>query len=279
MRPAAATIAAILAIVAALAAAVLWTAGRDLLDEDRFADDVVAALASDPGQAAMSQRLSVLAAERLPAGTPAPVIEAAVGQAVARSAASPAFAEVLAPAAVLVHRRLADDPGAEAEIDLVALRDSLERELAEIDPLLVPGLPPASAFPSVGLSTGLDGPVLPGAELVGRVPVVVAALALLAAALAALALALSRRRARTARGIACALVVAAFVPPAIRVLAPRAADAAVDGSDDDLVRDLTGRLLGSWTGATVVLLAAAAALLVLAAVSSGEGPPNRRPAA
>ncbi len=279
MRPAAATIAAILAVVAALAAAVLWTTGHDLLDEDRFADDVVAALGSAPGQAAISERLSAAVRDRLPPGTPTPAIDAAVSQAVARSATTPAFAAALGPSAVLVHRRLVDDPGAEAEVDLAALRDSLEVELAEIDPLLVRGLPPAAAFPSADLSTGLDGPALPASALAGRVPSIVAALALLAVASGALALALSGRRARMARGMALSLIVAALVPAAIRLFAPRSAEAAVAGPDGPLARDLAERLLGSWTGATAALLAAAGALLVYAALRSGEGPPRRRRAA
>jgi hypothetical protein len=273
------TTAAILAVVAALAAALLWTAGRDLLDEDRFADDVVAALGSTSGQAAMTQRFSALARDRIPPATPTPVIEAAIGRAVAASAGSPAFAKALSPVAVQVHRRLTDDPGAEVEVDLVALRASLAQELSEVDPLLAAGLPPASEFPSVQLSTGLDGPVLPGSALAGRVPAVVALLALLAAALAAVAIGLSRRRARTARRIGSALVVAALVPAAVRLLAPRAAEAAVSRPDDELARDLAERLLGSWAGASAGLLAAAGVLLVLAALRLPEGPPRRRPAA
>jgi hypothetical protein len=279
MRTAAVTTAAILAVVAALAAALLWTAGHDLLDEDRFADDVVAALGSTPGQAAITQRLSALARDRIPPATPTPVIEAAVGRAVAAGAESPAFAKALSPAAVQVHRRLTDDPGAEVEVDLVALRASLERELTEVDPLLAAGLPPESEFPSVRLSTGLDGPVLPGSALAGRVPAAVALLCLLAAALAIVAIALSGRRARTARRIGSALIVAAVVPAAIRLLAPRAAEAAVARPDDELARDLAERLLGSWAGASAGLLAAAGLLFVLAALRLPEGPRSRRPAA
>lgn len=279
MRPAVGAIAAVLAVVVALGAALLWTAGRDLLDEDRFADDVVAALGSTPGQAAMTQRLSALVGDRVPPETPTPVIEEAVGAAVAASAESPAFGTLLGPAAVLVHRRLVDDPGAEVEVDLVALRASLEEELADLDPALAAALPPASQFPSLRLSTGLDGPVLPGSALSGRVPAVVALLALLAAGLAALAIALSAHRGRTARRIASGLIVAALVPAAVRLFVPRAAEAAVSRPDDELARDLAERLLGSWAGASAALLVAAGVLLALAALRFREGPLRRRPAA
>ena len=139
-----------------------------------------------------------------------------------------------------------------------------------MDPLLVPGLPPEGESPSVRLSTGLDGPVLPGSDLVGRVPAVVALLALLAAALAALAIALSARRARTAQRIASALIAAALVPAAVARVRARGPLRKRSRRPTTSSRATSpSACSGQWVGASAGLLVAAGALLVLAALSGG----------
>ncbi len=279
MKPAAAAVAAILAVAVALGAAVLWTAGRNVLDEDRFADHTVAALASTPGRLSMTLRISGAVRLRAPQEITTPEIEEAVGRAVDTVAGSPAFAQILTPVAIAAHRRVVGEPGEPVEMDLSGLQGPLSEALAATDGRLAARLPSDGAFADVRISPGIEEPVVPGSALAGRLPAVTGLLVIAAAALGALALALSRRPEGTARRMASALILAAIVPAVIRLLAPRAAEAAVARPDDELARDLATRLLGAWVGPSVILLAAAAALLALGGLRGREGPPSRRRAA
>jgi len=272
MRSAAATTAAILAVVAALGSAVVWTAGRNLLDEDRFADRVVAALGSTSGRAAVTVNVVQAVHERPPVTIPTSEEYAVVARAVDIVADSPGFSAALRPAAVAAQRQLVEEPGEPVELDLGALRGPLAPELAALDPRLAARLPAAPDLVAVRVSTGLEVPVIPGSGLAGRVPGVAASLALVAALLAAAALALSDRPGGTARRMASALIFAALVPAAIGVLVPRVAEAAVGPPDQDLARDLAERLLSGWIGPAIALAGAAVALFALSALRGGEGP-------
>lgn len=276
MRAAAATIAAVLGVAAALAAAVLWTAGRDTLDEERFATHAVASLVSTPGREA----LTVTLAQRLygPRGDRPPIpseLYAEARAAVERVATAPAFEELLSSSIAAAHRAVVAHPGDEVAIDLAALSDPLARRLEQVDPALAERLR-ADPRLSVTVSTGLEVPALPLRRLVGRVSLVTGLLALASAALVAAALALSRRPGRTARRLSSAFVLCAVVPAAIGLAVPRVAGIVVDPPADELARDLAERLLGQWLPATSALAVAAAALFALSTLRGGEGPRIRR---
>lgn len=279
MRPAAATVAAILGIVAALCAAVLWSAGRNVLDSDRFASRTVAALGSTPGRAALTLGIAEQTYARTPASIPESEVFSAVGRAVDAAAASPAFGRALAGAVSRAHRRLLASPDEPVSIDLAEVRALVADELAARDPRLVAQLPPASELRDARISTGLRVPAIPGSRLAGHVPALVAVLAPAAALLAALAIAASDRPSRTARRIASAMILLAIVPAAIGVLVPRAAEAAVAPPDDELARDLAERLLDAWPASTIALVLAGAALFALSLLRGGPDPRIRMPGA
>lgn len=279
MRSAVATAAAILGVVAALSAAVLWTAGRDTLDANRFATRVVASLGSTPGRAALALSIAAQTRERAPVEIPSAEIHIAVGRAVDAAAAAPGFRPALTGAVALAHRAVVEHPGETIEIDLGAFRALLARELATSDARLVAQLPPASELEGVRVSTGLKAPAIPGSRLAGHVPAVVAVLTLAAALLLGLALSVSDCARRTARRIASGLILLATVPAAIGLLVPRAAEAAVSPPDDEVARDLAERLLGGWPGPTLALFLAGATLFALSLVRGGEGPRIRPRAA
>jgi hypothetical protein len=271
VRPAAATLAAILGVVAALTAAVLWTGGRNVLDADRFASRTVAALHSTPGRAALTQGISAQIRSRAPA-IPRPEVDTAVERAVDAVAADPAFAPALTGALTRAHRAILENPDEPIEVDLAALRTLVARELETRDPRLVALLPPAPELEGARVSTGLRVPAIPGSRLAGHVPALVALLALGAALLLALAIVASDRSGRTARRIGAALIALSPVPAAIGLLVPRAAEAAVSPPDDELARDLAERLLASWPGPALALFAAGAAIVALSLIRGGEGP-------
>ncbi len=272
MRAAAATIAAVLGVVVALAAAVLWTAGRDTLDEDRFATHAVASLVSTPGREALTVTLARELQDPATSGPVPSEVYAVAREAVDAIASARVFSDALSASLAAAYRGLVDHPGDTVVIDLGALRDRLAAELEDIDPAIAARLPPASELDGVTVTTGLTVPRLPLRRLVGHVPLLVGLLALAAAALIAVALALSARPGRTARLLASALVVCAVVPAAIGLAVPRIAENAVAAPADQLARDLAERLLGQWLPATSALAVAAAALFALGTLRGGEGP-------
>lgn len=278
MRAAAAAVAAVLGVAASLAAAVLWTAGRDTLDADRFATHAVASLVSTPGREALTV---TLARQLRDPARPGPVpseVYAVARAAVDRIATVPRISEALSASIAAAHRSLVAHPGDTVVIDLGPLRGAVAAELERIDPQVASRLPPASRLTGVPVATGLAVPHLPLRRLVGRVPLLCGMLALLAAALMAAALALSARPGRTARLLSSALIVCAVVPAAIGLVVPRLAEGAVPAPADQFARDLAERVLGQWLPATSALAVAAAALFALGALRGGEGPRIRRPA-
>ena len=271
MRPAAATVAAILGVVAALAAAVLWTAGRDVLDEHRFARHAVASLVLTPGREALTVTLARRLSDRT-GGAPIPSGVYAVARgAVDGVATAPGLSAALSGALAAAHRAVVAHPGDPVEIDLAAIREPLAARMESADPRLAAALRSTPDL-QVRVATGLAVPPLPLRWLAGRVPLLVGLLAFVAAALIATALALSPRPGRTARRLSSALVLCAVVPAAIGLVVPRIAEGAVPIPADQLARDLAERLLGQWLPATSALAVAAAALLALGALRGGEGP-------
>lgn len=272
MRPALAAAAGALAIVVALAAAVLWTAGRDLLDERRFGTHATASLVSTPGREALSLVIGRQVRDRTTAEFTNEQVYGAVRRAVDEIAAWPGLDDALSGAIAEAYDEAVDHPGDPIVIDLAALRDPLEQRLAGIDPALATWLPPASELADVRVDTGLSVPVLPLRRLVGHVPLVVGLLALAAALLAAASLALSARPGRTARLLASALVLCAVVPAAVGLAVPRLAEGAIAPPADQLARDFAERLLGQWLPATSALAVAAAAMFALGRLRGGRGP-------
>ncbi len=272
MRTALAVTAAVLGVVAALAAAVLWTAGRDTLDEDRFADHAVASLVSTPGREA----LTVILAERLqrPRRDRPPIpseLYARARAAVDQVATPERLDRLLTVALENAYHAVVVRPGDAVAIDLEALSASLADRLEPSAPALAARLR-ADPRLSVTVSTGFEVPALPLRRLVGRVPLVTGLLALASAAFIAASLALSDRPGRTARRLASAFVLCAVVPAAIGLLVPRIAENAVDAPADQVARDFAERLLGQWLPATSALAVVAALLLALGQLRGGEGP-------
>ena len=278
MRAASAVLAAA-GVLVALAAAVLWTAGSVLLDEDRFTERTVAALRAPEGQAAIAARVAALARAGAPAIVPAELIGRGVDEAVATAVARPGFASAAAPAIRAARRHLLEQPGEPTTIDLGPIRELVGAELARIDPRLLGLLPPAGAAErvQVRVATGVDARGVPIDELSGRAAAATALLALAAAALIALGAALAARPARAAALAGLALLVAAVVPAAVRLALPPLAEARVAPPDDALARRLVREMLGGWVAATAVLAAAGLALLVAGLVSARRRrPPTRR---
>lgn len=263
----------------ALASAVLWTVGRQALDDRRFADETVAALSSTAGRAAISARLADQVRGRVPASVPPADVDRAIAAAVDRAAASPRFAPVLAGVVLHAHDLIISGSGEPVEIDLGQLRALLVSELDGVDPTIASRLPPAAALDGVTIATGIEVPVIPGARLNGRVPVVCGLLALIALALIVLAMAISERHGRTALRIAPALLLCALVPLAVGMVGPELAASAVSDRDADLARGLAEGLLGGWTAAALALVAAGVALLAVGLAMGRAHPPNRRRAA
>lgn len=271
--------AAVLAVVAALAAALLWTGGRDLLDDQRFADDAVAALRAPEGRAALAFRVLDAVLARQASGSPtaeaaAPLIDRAVARVVER----PAFAAALAPALALAHRTLLDLSGEPVTIDLAALRTLVAQEVGRIDPRLSALVPSADSVMDIRLATGVEVPAVPGARLADRAPAIVALLAVVALALAGVAICLASRSRRAAAWIGAALLVAAAAPAAVRYGLPEVARSQVAAPDDALAERLAVELLGGWIAASAALAAVGLVLLVSASVWRSRRPPSPRPA-
>ncbi len=158
MRAAAATAAAILGVVAALAAAALWTAGRDVLDEDRFARHAVASLVSTPGREALTVTVARRLHDRTTTTTPIPARVYAVARvAVDRLASAPGLAAALEGALAAAHRAVLAHPGDPAEIDLAAIREPLAARMDDVDPRLAATLRSAPDL-GVRVATGLEVP-------------------------------------------------------------------------------------------------------------------------
>jgi len=282
VRAGIAATAAALGILLALCAAVLWTAGRDALDEDRFSERTVAALRSPEGREAITARVFAALAGRGVTGASAAVDEAVSG-AVERTVAQPDFAATMEPSLVRAHRRLLELSGEPVEVDLEGVRALVAGELATIDPNLVGLVPPEGSLGAVRVAEPPEVPALPAEELEGRVPAAVAALSLAAAALLACAVALARRPARLARLAGVALVVLAAVPVVMGLLVPGIAEDAVDPPDDALAGRLAEELLGAWIWGAAALAVAGAGLVVVAGAAGRATrrarPRSRRPAA
>jgi len=278
MRAASAVLAAA-GVLVALAAALLWTAGSVLLDEDRFTERTIAALRAPEGQAAIAARVTALARVGAPAIVPSGLIGRGADEAVATAVARPGFATAAAPAIRAARRDLLEQPGEPTTIDLGPMRELVGAELARIDPRLLGLLPPAGAAErvQVRVATGVDARGVPIDELSGRAAAATALLALAAAALIALGAALAARPARAAALAGLALLVAAVVPAAVRLALPPLAEARVAPPDDALARRLVREMLGGWVAATAVLAAAGLALLVAGLVSARRRrPPTPR---
>jgi hypothetical protein len=283
VRAGLAATAAVLGVLFALCAAVLWTAGRDALDDRRFSERTVEALRSPEGRHAISARVSAALAGRGATDVPSAAVDAAVSAAVARTVAEPGFAAVMRPSLALAHRVLLELSGEPVEVDLERIRMLVAGELAMIDPRLVDRLPPPGSLDAVRAGEPPEFPVIPGAELEGRVPLATGVLSLVAAALLACAVALARRPARLARLAGAALVVVAAVPIAMGLLVPGILEEAVDPPDDGLAGRLAEELLGGWAWSAAALVVAGGGLVVVAAASGRATrrarPPSRRPAA
>jgi hypothetical protein len=275
MRAALAAVAGAAGVLAALAAAVLWTAGSVILDEDRFTERTVAALRTPEGQAAISARAT--AAVRGSAPVPEGLAAPAVREAVAGVVPTRAFAVAAAPAIRSARRSLLDRSGEAAAIDLATTRDLLAGRLAQIDPRLAGLLPAAGAAGDLRVATGVDARGLPADELSGRAPAATALLALAAAALIGLAVALAARPARAAAWAGAALLAGALVPVALRLALPPVAEDRVAPPDGALARRLAEGLLGGWAPATAALAAAGLALLVGGLLSARRRPRPRSP--
>lgn len=279
MRAVLVVLAAAVGIVAALAAAVLWTAGHDLFDEGRFTQRTVAALQTPAGREAIAGHVAALVRSETPAIVPTALIDQATGAAVDRVAGQPAFAAVLTPAVEAAHRALLDLSDHPATINLGSVRDVVARELAAIDPRLPALLPAASTARQVTISTGIDAPGVPASALEGKVPQVVALLAVAAAALIGIAVAVAERPALAACGIGIVLALSALVPVVLRFALPAVAGSRVRPPDDALARLLAADLLSGWVAAAVALALAGLTLAAAGLVAIRRHPPRRRPAA
>jgi hypothetical protein len=277
MRRPLAALAAVLGVLAAVLAASLWTAGREALDEDRFADRAIAALRAPQGREAIAERVAVAIRPRVSPEVPDATVDAAARTAVDRIAGRPEFAAALRPQLVQVNRALVDLSGDDVVVDLAPIGTIAAGELAVIDPALVAVLPDPAALGRVELSDGVEAPGIPGSELAGRVPEVVAGLSLLAALLIGLAVWLSRRPARTAVWIGAVLAVLAVVPAVMRFGLPRVAEAALSAPSDALARRLAEALLDGWSGAAAGMLIAGVGLAAVGALAGrATGRPGRR---
>jgi hypothetical protein len=271
VRAALAAVAALLGVLAALAAAALWTAGRDALDDDRFADRVVAALRAPEGQEAIASRVTAALIERGATASVAPT----VAETVERTVATDAFAAAMGPDIARAHDDVLDLSGETIEVDLEGLRALVAGELVSIDPALVSLVPPPGALGAVDVGKTPEVPALPLEDLNDRVPVAVGVLSLAAAALLAGAIALARGPARVARAAAIALVVLAAVPALAGILLPGVVEDAVDPPDEGVARVLAEDLLGAWPWAAAGLAIAGAGLLAVATAASRSGTRSR----
>lgn len=258
-------------IVAALASALLWTAGRDLLDEQRFAEDAVAALRAPEGRDALAAR--VVAAVGVP-GDPAAtfVSRAAIDALVRRVVADPAFAAALEPELERAHRQFLELSGDPVTIDLAGVRELVARQLAGIDASLAVTAGGAESVPDIQLATGIEAPAVPGERIADHTPAIVGLLALAAAALLGIAIALAEHTRRATAWIGALLVVAAAAPALARALVPDEAQSRVPAPDDALAWRLAVELMDGWWVATIALAAAGGLLLISAYVRRPGGP-------
>lgn len=265
-------------IVAALASALLWTAGRDLLDEQRFADDAIAALRAPEGRDALAER--VVAAVGVP-GDPAAsfVSRAAIDALVGRVVAGPAFVAALEPELAQAHREFLELSGDPVTIDLGGVRELVARQLAAIDARLAAPVGGAESVPDIRLATGIEAPGVPGARIADHTLAIVGLLALAAAALLGIAIALADHTRRATAWIGALLVVAAAAPALARALVPEVARSRVPPPDDALAWRLAVELMDRWWVATAALAAAGMLLLISASVRRRGGPRSPRPAA
>jgi hypothetical protein len=265
-------------IIAAVASALLWTGGRDLLEERRFSEDAIVALRAPEGRDALAVR--VVAAVGVP-GDPAAsfVSRAAIDALVRRVVASPAFAAALEPEFAQAHREFLDLSGDPVTIDLAGVREIVAQELAGIDQSL--GVPAggADAVPDIQLATGIEAPGVPGARIADHTLAIVGLLALAAAALLAIAIAAAEHTRRATAWIGVLLLVAAAAPALARGLVPDVARSRVPAPDDALAWRLAVELMDGWWPATTVVAAAGVLLLISASVRRPRGPRSPTPAA
>ena len=266
-------------IVAAVASALLWTGGRDLLDEKRFTDDGIAALRAPEGRDAIAAR--VVAAVGVPEDPAASFVSrATIDGVVRRVVAGPAFAAALEPELVQVHRQLLELSGDPVTIDLGALEALFAQELARIDQsLAVPaerrGL--RAGHPDRHRHRGSGRPRRPdrGPRHGHR----------RAARPRRRGAGGDRHRGRRAHapddgaGSVRSCCVAAAAPALARALVPDVARSRVPPPDDALAWRLAVELLDGWWLATVALAAAGALLLISASVRRPRGPRSPTPAA
>ncbi len=252
-------------IVAAVASALLWTGGRDLLDERRFTDDGIAALRAPEGRDAIAAR--VVAAVGVPEDPAASFVSrATIDGVVRRVVAGPAFAAALEPELVKVHRELLELSGEPVTIDLGALGGLFAQEFAAIDQSLALPVEGAVSVPDIRIATGIEAPGIPGARIADHTLAIVGLLALAAAALVAIAIALTERTRRATAWIGALLVVAAAAPALARALVPDVARSRVPPPDDALAWRLAVELLDGWWLAATALAAAGVLLLISASV-------------
>ena len=265
-------------IVAAVASALLWTGGRDLLDERRFTDDGIAALRAPEGRDAIAAR--VVAAVGVPEDPATSFVSrATIDGVVTRVVAGPAFAAALEPELVRVHRRLLELSGDPVTIDLGALEALFAQELARIDQSLAVPADGAVSVPDIQIATGIEAPGVPGARIADHAMAIAGLLALAAAALVAIAIAAAEHTRRTTAWIGALLLLAAAAPALARALVPDVARSRVPPPDDALAWRLAVGLLDGWWLATIALAAAGVLLLISASVRRPRGPRSPTPAA
>jgi hypothetical protein len=278
MRALLVAVMATVGLVAALASALLWTVGRDLLDEERFTDDAIVALRAPEGRDALGAR--VVAAVGVPDDPAASFVSrAAIDALVRRVVFSPAFAAALAPELARAHREFLDLSGEPVTIDLGGVRELVAQELAGIDQSLAVPAEGAPSLPDIQLATGIEAPGIPGARIADRTPAIVGLLAVAAAALVAIAIALAERTRRATAWIGGLLVVAAVVPALARRLVPDVARSRVPAPDDALAWRLAVELMDGWWLATIALAAAGVLLVISATVPRPRRPRSPTPAA
>lgn len=276
LRTAVAYVLVVIGLAATLLVQTMGYAGRDVLDGDRFADVVVATLATPDGQEVVAREVAV-AVDAIAARQGFALPErarASITAAVTAATQTDAFANSLRPPLREAHERVLRDPSGGARVELASLRPDVERALAPYGARVTAAIPSAEEFPVlvVPVPEGA-GPALEAARTLRDVwPLAILVMVVAFAA----ALLIGPRPDVVATAIGVGLLACAVMPLIVRVAAPMAAAAAAPEGIDPVARELARQVTAGWVPAMAWTAGAGVAMLFAGRALAAYLMPRRR---
>lgn len=266
-----------LAVVAWLAAVVVWTSTARVTSASGFADVTVETLQSPGGASVLTDALVAkvrdVATDR--GYSLSSSAEADIRGQIEQVIVASNFPDVVGPAIERAREAYQAAPDGPIVLDFSALRVEAQTQVQAVDPDLVRFIPPDEGLTVIVRSEDVPPVASAVAGATDSVSLLPIWLLIATIVLGAVAFLVSPDRARTARRIGIAFLMVALMPLVMRLAVPSVIAAAVDGREaGDVAATAAVAVLANWWIALVV--SAAAGLALIGASAWLFGGPARR---